>query len=332
MPRDYVAAPTDPAYYDALASTTGQGVISAIQGVAGSALGAVSQSMQTSQRNKATREQIIQLRDALVSKGMSQEEANAAAVDYVKTGKMTVLDSLQNIDKAAAEIAASKATTAGKLFETDAARQKLPGELEQQGADLESTQGLTAYRSAQTADIPASRATENRGMAVEERGMGVEESLATGQLDRETREFVKSFDRDLSGTIDDAEKEKMIRTKRATIREQVRKAKMDTGLNQSPEVKRFKAMTDADIDEEAITQTKQEISDYEFARDNVGRLDGGGGGNTETDKAISLLSEAIQGGATLTPDKIRQIVSTKFPGADIGAILMKWQELTGAGR
>lgn len=301
----YVPAPTDPAYYDAIAAgdnATLKGIVSGVQDVAAGAFTgyAAHQANKSAQADYEEKRRMARLlRDALVQEGVSQPMAEAAALEYARKGTQELMAAYQKRRELAAEIKVKEAT-AGSTEATTATEEAMrPGKIAQQGATLESTMTGTAQTQQETELMP--RETAIRETTAGATAMNAEStrSETTARIDKMTRDFVKSFDMDASGTIGPDEREKLLRTNRASLREQVRKAKMTDQykLAMNDELKRMAGMSAEDIDQEAINQTNEQIDDYEFAKRNVGSLGGatvGGATGQDDDPVINSYDDAVR--------------------------------------
>jgi len=318
MPRggySYVPAPTDPAYYDALAAGDNamlKGAVSAVSDIAGGAFSYV----KNKQDNSSKQQMIKGLYEAFLAEGISEPMARQAAFEYVQKGTQELLDAYGKRQSLAADLKAKEAGTAQTETET---REIAPNA----AASRASLGASTALTQAQTTDIPEDTAIQRMGAETTRQdvqgNLGMRRDELTAKIDKETRDFVLASDADASGSIDPKEARDLLTRNRAAVREKVRKAKMQKAdaFKDSEETNRYRSMTSPQIDEEAKAITREQIEDINFGKENA--MDIASGGN-QTQAAIRAIgSRPLRSG--ITPEEIRAGIAEKFPDANVDEVL-----------
>lgn len=242
----------------------------------------------------------------LVGEGVKVATAKAAVAEWSALGTMTLLDKVKDIQTTAAEIRAKEAGATKNLSEANKTDIEAGQVVPRAEADIAKTNAEAA-----AVGVTAGAAATTAGARAREVANKHDEFAQTFGL--ETQKFVSTFDTDKSGTISPDEKQKLLRTNRAAVRKQIQKAKLDE-YSADPEVARFRAMTDAEMDAEAMQRTEDEISDYEFAAQGVSRL-GQRKPRTTTDLDTSWMNPGTPAPDTVTADRSRAVPDSQTQAA-----------------
>jgi hypothetical protein len=288
-----------------------------------------------------------QLRQALMAQGISEAEAEAAAMDYARTGKPELMKALADTRKVAADILQSNAAAGASNASADKTRAEIPTIVPESNAEINANVALTASRNA---DAAARTIEAETGRTVAATGRTkVEADIEQARLD-----FVSEFDKDKSGTIDLKERRGILKAANLSVMKAVKAAEAD---NENL----MHGWGESEIRAEAIRRTDEEIKAYEFSVQDVGKLGqpktepeiitGGGkrryrypgdgtqappslsdltgepadstavGSDPQTQAAISALKSGGPLKQGITADQIRTGVAKRFPGANIDEVL-----------
>ena len=313
MPRGYVpnptlTVPTNPAFYDAMAGGMGEGILEGVQDVAKGAFSYVQNKQASSEREKMAR----QLLASLIEDGVPPEQAKISTLEYVTQGTQELMKAWQNRKVIAAELKSTEATTA----QTQATTAQVAPNAEASRANL----------AAETADIPVDSAIaqQNADTTRENvRGnLGMQRSELDAKIDKETREFAAQFDTDESGMIDGEEYEKLFAANRRKVEAEALESR--AGLTEDEMFKKAQELTSIQASDYATLRTDKPWTKLKL-RGGVTPPDGGGTAGAATQQAWNDLSAALAAGTRLDEAKIRSIVTSKYPGAAVDAIIKRWQ-------
>lgn len=271
-PREWVAPPAGAFILDGLS-----------QGIGG-----VTQNLSAMKAQKSESEEKARLaralRDSLVAEGVEQSLAEAAALEYARQGTQKLMEAYTNRKQVAADIQAKNAQTAKTVTET--------AEI---GPNAATSRAAVAAGTEQTITetnlMPRETGVRETTAAAGVMGAKTNRLKVESDIERETREFVKDFDKDLSGTIDRREKAEFLKTSIRTTRAKVQKAKETPAGNRDTATSKMAEWTDDDIYREAMALAEAEIRDYEFVGRNVDKVGGGadGGGMSKGQELMQWI-------------------------------------------
>ena len=279
MPQYYEATQTPPPA-EWVAPPVGQAaILGGLEGLASGVAnyGAMKKQQRVDERKAELGKALLR---GLVEQGVKAETAKAVVLQWMQDpdAAMVMLDKIKDIQTTAADIKAKDAKSAGDLAaagETTEATKWIGPKAE---ADIAGTQAEAGLKAAQATAVPIEAAAKSTVANTGQTAEANRHSEFAQTFGLETEKFVSTFDRDKSGTIDPEEEKKLLRANRAAVRKEVYKANLPENQNKfDSETRRFKSMTDADIDAEALSRTAGEIDDFEFSNKNVGTVVRGAG-------------------------------------------------------